>query len=85
MVHKLSIKNCVIQSERPMHGLDRKVVDGRKRFRYDLRVGRVLSFFSIRRNWDSPNPLPRMRVCPPPPPVLGGGAHLLAREGLGES
>ncbi len=22
---------------------------------------------------------------PPPPPVLGGGAHSLAREGLGES
>jgi hypothetical protein len=31
-----------------------------------------------------PQPLIRRRVCPPPP-VLGGGAHSLAREGLGES
>jgi hypothetical protein len=45
------------------------------------RVGRVLSFFSTRRNWDSPQTLSRRRVCPP----LGGGAHSLAREGLGES
>jgi hypothetical protein len=30
-------------------------------------------------------PLTRRQVCSPPPPVLGGGAHLLAREGLGES
>jgi hypothetical protein len=29
-----------------------------------------------------PQPLTRRRVCPP---VLGGGAHSLAREGLGES
>jgi hypothetical protein len=29
-------------------------------------------------------PLTRRRVCPPPP-VLGGGAHSLEREGLGES
>jgi hypothetical protein len=31
------------------------------------RVGRVQSFFSSRRNWDSPNPSPltRRRVCPP--------------------
>jgi hypothetical protein len=46
------------------------------------RVGRVLSLFSSRWNWDSPNPSPE---SPPPPPVLGGGAHSLAREGLGES
>jgi hypothetical protein len=32
-----------------------------------------------------PQPLTLKRVCPPPPPVLGGGAHSLAREGLGES
>ncbi len=31
-----------------------------------------------------PQPLTRRRVCPPPP-VLGGGAHSLTREGLGES
>jgi hypothetical protein len=43
----------------------------------------VLRFFSSRRNWDSPNPSPQASV--PPPPVLGGGAHSLAREGLGES
>jgi hypothetical protein len=29
------------------------------------RVRRVLSFFSSRRNWDSPNPSPA-RECPPP-------------------
>jgi hypothetical protein len=34
-----------------------------------------------------PQPLARRRVCPPTPTsqVLGGGAHSLAREGLGES
>jgi hypothetical protein len=31
-----------------------------------------------------PQPLTRRRVCPLPP-VLGGGAHSLARDGLGES
>ncbi len=46
-------------------------------------VGRVLSFFSSLRNWDSPNPSPA-GVCAPPP-FLGGGARSLAREGLGES
>jgi hypothetical protein len=45
------------------------------------RVGRVLSFFSSRRNWNSPNPSPAGEF--PPPPVLGVGAHTLAREGLG--
>jgi hypothetical protein len=48
------------------------------------RVGRVLSFLSSRRNWDFPNPSPTGE-CAPPPPVLGGRAHWLAREGLGES
>jgi hypothetical protein len=43
------------------------------------REGRMLSFFSSRRNWDSLNP------HPPPPPVLGGGHTRLAGEGLGES
>ncbi len=47
-------------------------------------IGRVLSFFSSRRNWDSANPLPAGE-CAPPPPVLGGGAHSLARERLGRS
>jgi hypothetical protein len=44
----------------------------------------VLIFFSNRRNWDSPNPSPAGEFAPPPP-FLGGGAHSLAREGLGES
>jgi hypothetical protein len=34
------------------------------------RVGRVLSFFSSRRNSDSPNPSPAGECAPP---VLGGG------------
>jgi hypothetical protein len=44
-------------------------------------LGRVPSFFSSRRNWNSPE----CASVPPPPPVLGGGAHSLAREGLRES
>jgi hypothetical protein len=40
------------------------------------RVDRVLSFFSSRRNWDSPTPSPA---------GSGRRAHSLAREGLGES
>ncbi len=45
------------------------------------RVGSVLSFFSSRRNWDSP-PSP-LGVCAPPPWFGGGGTHSLAGEGLG--
>ncbi len=52
--------------------------------RLNHRVGRVLSFFSSRRDWDSPNPS-SAGECAPPPPVPGGGAHSLAREGMGES
>jgi hypothetical protein len=37
--------------------------------------------FSSRKNWDSPNPSPG--ECAPPPLVPGGGAHSLAREGVG--
>jgi hypothetical protein len=48
------------------------------------RVGRVLSFFSVVGMGTLPTPHPQASV-PPPPPVLGGGAHSLAREGLGES
>jgi hypothetical protein len=47
------------------------------------KVGRVLSFFSSRRNWDAPNPSPAGECAHPP--VRWGGAHSLAREGLGES
>jgi hypothetical protein len=32
----------------------------------DHRLGRVLIFFSSRRNWNSPQPLTRRRMCPPP-------------------
>jgi hypothetical protein len=49
------------------------------------RVGRVLSFFSSRQKGDSPNPHPEASVPPPTPRVLGGVAHSLAREGVGES
>jgi hypothetical protein len=48
------------------------------------RVGRVLSFFSSRQNWDSPNPLPAGESAPPPL-IPRGGAHSLARKGVGES
>jgi hypothetical protein len=49
------------------------------------RVGRVLSFFSSRRNWDSPTPYPQASVPTPPFGWGAGGAHSLTREGLGES
>jgi hypothetical protein len=48
------------------------------------RVGRVLSFLSSRRNWDYPSLSPRASV-PPSLRFWGGGAHSLAREGVGES
>ncbi len=51
--------------------------------RFYHRVGRVLSFFSSRRNWDSPTPQPQASV-PTHPLVLGGvGAHSLAGKGWG--
>jgi hypothetical protein len=37
-------------------------------------VGRVLSFFSGRRNWDSPTPS-AVGECAPPPLLPGGGGH----------
>jgi len=46
------------------------------------RVGRVLNFFSIRRNWDSHNPSPAGECAPHPIP---GEAQSPAGEGLGES
>ncbi len=39
---------------------------------------------SPRWNWDPPHPFSRKRVCPPPGPK-GGGAHLPAAKGVGES
>ncbi len=47
-------------------------------------VGRVLSFFSSRRNWDSPNPSPAGEFAPHLL-VPGGGFHSRAGEGVGES
>ncbi len=49
------------------------------------RVGRVLSFFSMRWNRDSPNPSPARECASPPPFGSGGGAHSLVRERAGES
>jgi hypothetical protein len=49
----------------------------------DHRVGRVLRFFSSRRNWNSPTPL-AAGECAPPPFGPGGREHSLAGEGLGE-
>jgi hypothetical protein len=46
------------------------------------RVGRVLSFFSSRRNWDSPN-LPTAGECSPHPLVRGGGHTRLRERGWG--
>ncbi len=46
------------------------------------RVGRVLSFFSSRRNWDSPNPTPACECAPPPFGSWGRGT--LADERGGE-
>jgi hypothetical protein len=45
------------------------------------RVGRVLSFFSSRRNWEYPSPAGE---CAPPPPG-SEWRGTLEREGLGES
>ncbi len=42
-------------------------------------VHTVVSFFSSRRYWDSPNLSPAGE-CDPPPLVPGGGAHTLAGE-----
>ncbi len=48
------------------------------------RVGRVISFFTSRRNWDSPTPHPQASV---PPPLWfrgeGPGAHSIAGKGWG--
>ncbi len=48
------------------------------------RVDRVISFFSSRRNWDSPTPS-HAGECVPPPLVQGEGTHSLAGERVGES
>ncbi len=45
------------------------------------RVGRVLSFFSSGRNWDSPNPSPAGECDPPP--GSGGRGTLVGERGVG--
>jgi hypothetical protein len=45
-----------------------------------LRVGRMLSFFSSRRNWDSPNPSPTGECAPP---RYGGRGTLAGERGVG--
>jgi hypothetical protein len=52
-----------------------------KQVRVDHRVGRVLSFFSSRRNWDSPTPRPQASV--PSPLWLGGRGTLAGERGGG--
>ncbi len=46
---------------------------------FSHRVGRVLSLFSSRRNWDSPNPSPAGE-CAPLPPGSRGVGHTRWRE-----
>jgi hypothetical protein len=46
------------------------------------RVGRVLSFFFSRRNWDSPTLSPAGE-CAPPPPGSGGRGTLAGERGVG--
>ncbi len=46
------------------------------------RVGRVLSFFSSRRNWNSTNPSPAGECAPP---FSGGRGTLACGKGVGES
>jgi hypothetical protein len=51
---------------------------------FDHSVGRVLSFFFSRGNWNSPTLLAAGQ-CAPQPFGTGGEDTLLAGEGLGES
>jgi hypothetical protein len=41
----------------------------------------VLSSFSSRQNWDSPNPSPAGECAPPPPPGSGGRDTLAGERG----
>ncbi len=52
-------------------------------FRPQHKVGRVLSFFSSRRNWDSPNHSPAGECALPPPPRFGGRGTLAGERGDG--
>jgi hypothetical protein len=46
----------------------------------DAQRGRVLSFFSSRRNWNSPTPLAAGECTPPPHPLVRVGGHTCLRE-----
>jgi len=64
-----------LQYERVAFPSCRKGCTVRKKVKWSMimlahRVGRVLSFFSSRRNWDSPTPLSAGECAPPP---FGGG------------
>ncbi len=45
------------------------------------RVGRVLSYFSSRRNWNSPTPSPVGECAPPPPTLVPRGGTLAGGRG----
>jgi hypothetical protein len=55
-------------------------ISGQLTILLDHRVGRVLRFFSSRRDWDSPNPSPAGE-CAPPPLVRGEGHTRLQERG----
>ncbi len=48
-------------------------------------IFRAPQCMSPRRNWDSPQPLSRKRVCPPPPDQRVGGHPRLRLRGWGSS
>ncbi len=50
-------------------------IEEKSRDLFHHRIVRVLSFFSSRRNWDSPNPSPAGECAPPPPPWFRGEGH----------
>jgi hypothetical protein len=83
-----SERGKLVRTNAMLYVYDRTNIFLQKQFRsIDMlrhRVGRVLSFASSRWNWDSPNPSPA-RECAPHTFVPGGGAHSLARKGVGES
>jgi hypothetical protein len=66
------------------HKLMRPTHSNGRFFLLARRVGRGLSFSPVVGIGTPPNPHPQASV-PSPPLVPGGGAHLLAREGVGES
>ena len=47
-------------------------------FSFNYRVGILLSIFSSRWNWESPNPSPARECAPPPPLLVPGGRGTLA-------